>query len=102
MEMAMSRSFHQSRTQYNNRLHCAVSERRSKSRPRYTYFVLRILLLSTYELGRQPFGLASPAAWLRKRSHSVRALDLSRQSLSESTIQDAELIVFYLPMHTAT
>jgi len=26
---------------------------------------VQILLLSTYELGRQPFGLASPAAWLR-------------------------------------
>ena len=26
---------------------------------------LKVLLISTYELGRQPFGLASPAAWLR-------------------------------------
>jgi hypothetical protein len=29
-------------------------------------------------------------------------LDLSRQSLAESIAQEAELIVFYLPMHTAT
>ena len=28
---------------------------------------MRALLISTYELGRQPFGLASPAAWLRAR-----------------------------------
>jgi radical SAM superfamily enzyme YgiQ (UPF0313 family) len=63
---------------------------------------VKILLLGTYELGRQPFGLASPTAWLRKRGHSVRVLDLSRQSLDESASSEAELIVFYLPMHTAT
>ena len=28
---------------------------------------MHALLISTYELGRQPFGLASPAAWLRAR-----------------------------------
>ena len=27
---------------------------------------VRTLLISTYDLGRQPFGLASPAAWLRR------------------------------------
>jgi radical SAM superfamily enzyme YgiQ (UPF0313 family) len=63
---------------------------------------VKILLLSTYELGRQPFGLASPAAWLRKRGHSVTCFDLSRQSLNESAIREAALVVFYLPMHTAT
>jgi hypothetical protein len=26
---------------------------------------MKAILISTYELGRQPFGLASPAAWLR-------------------------------------
>jgi radical SAM superfamily enzyme YgiQ (UPF0313 family) len=63
---------------------------------------VKILLLSTYELGRQPFGLASPAAWLRNRGHSVRCFDLSRQALEEPSLREAELIVFYLPMHTAT
>jgi radical SAM superfamily enzyme YgiQ (UPF0313 family) len=61
-----------------------------------------IVLISTYELGRQPFGLASPAAWLRKRGHCVVTLDLSRQSLDASAIRGAELIAIYLPMHTAT
>lgn len=69
---------------------------------RYTVFVVKILLLSTYELGRQPFGLASPAAWLRNRRHSVHCFDLSRQPLDETALHDADLIVFYLPMHTAT
>jgi radical SAM superfamily enzyme YgiQ (UPF0313 family) len=63
---------------------------------------VKILLLGTYELGRQPFGLASPAAWLRKRGHAVRCCDLSRQGLNETALQEAQLIVFYLPMHTAT
>jgi len=63
---------------------------------------VKILLLATYELGRQPFGLASPAAWLHKHGHLVRCIDLSRQSLDENAVRDAQLIVFYLPMHTAT
>jgi len=63
---------------------------------------VEILLLGTYELGRQPFGLASPAAWLRKRGHSVHCCDLSREPLDESLLVEANLIVFYLPMHTAT
>jgi radical SAM superfamily enzyme YgiQ (UPF0313 family) len=63
---------------------------------------MNIVLISTYELGRQPFGLVSPAAWLRKRGHGVTCFDLTRQSLEESTICDAGLIAIYLPMHTAT
>jgi len=63
---------------------------------------VKILLISTYELGRQPFGLASPAAWLRKRGHGVTCLDLSRQALSEQAVREAGLIAFYVPMHTAT
>ena len=63
---------------------------------------MNIALISTYELGRQPFGLASPAAWLRKRGHLVASLDLARQALDEPAIRDAQLIAIYLPMHTAT
>jgi radical SAM superfamily enzyme YgiQ (UPF0313 family) len=63
---------------------------------------VNIVLISTYELGRQPFGLASPAAWLRARGHEVACLDLSREALDEAAIRAAELIAFYVPMHTAT
>jgi radical SAM superfamily enzyme YgiQ (UPF0313 family) len=62
----------------------------------------KIVLISTYELGRQPFGLASPAAWLRKRGHAVVCRDLARQDLDESSVRAADLIAIYLPMHTAT
>jgi radical SAM superfamily enzyme YgiQ (UPF0313 family) len=63
---------------------------------------VRILLISTYELGRQPFGLASPAAWLRREGHTVTAVDVSRTMLPRQAAQEAGLIAFYLPMHTAT
>ena len=63
---------------------------------------MKIVLISTYELGRQPFGLASPAAWLRARGHEVSCLDLSREALDETAIRAADLIAFYVPMHTAT
>ena len=63
---------------------------------------MKIALISTYELGRQPFGLASPAAWLRKRGHAVTCMDLSREPLNEGALRDAGLIAFYVPMHTAT
>jgi Radical SAM superfamily len=63
---------------------------------------MKILLISTYELGRQPFGLASPAAWLRAGGHSVVCLDLTRETLEDEQILAANLICFYVPMHTAT
>jgi len=63
---------------------------------------LEMLLVSTYELGRQPFGLASPAAWLRADGYSVHLLDLSRQTLDEDLVRAADLIAFFLPMHTAS
>ena len=63
---------------------------------------MNIVLISTYELGRQPFGLASPAAWLREQGARVTCLDLSRETLREDAVRAADLIAFYVPMHTAT
>lgn len=63
---------------------------------------VNVVLISTYELGHQPFGLASPAAWLRARGDQVTCLDLSRESLREDAIRQADFIAFYLAMHTAT
>lgn len=63
---------------------------------------MRALLISTYELGHPPFGLASPAAWLRAAGIKTDCLDLSRDTLSEDLLCAADLIAFYLPMHTAT
>jgi radical SAM superfamily enzyme YgiQ (UPF0313 family) len=63
---------------------------------------MHAVLISTYELGRQPFGLASPAAWLRRAGWDVTCLDLTKQKMREDAIRDATLIGFHLPMHTAT
>ena len=63
---------------------------------------MRVLLVSTYDLGRQPFGLASPAAWLRAAGVDVVCADTSRGPLEDHDIAAATLVAFYLPMHTAT
>jgi radical SAM superfamily enzyme YgiQ (UPF0313 family) len=63
---------------------------------------MRAVLISTYELGHQPFGLASPAAWLRRAGWQVTCLDLSRGPLDEEAVRAAHMIALHLPMHTAT
>ena len=63
---------------------------------------MSVLLLSTYDLGRQPFGLASPAAWLKRAGINVLTRDLSRDQLQDDEVRGASLIALYLPMHTAT
>jgi radical SAM superfamily enzyme YgiQ (UPF0313 family) len=63
---------------------------------------VRVLLISTYDLGRQPLGLASPAAWLRNEGIQVDCVDTSRDTLTDGQLVEAELVAFYLPMHTAT
>jgi len=63
---------------------------------------VRAVLISTYDLGRQPFGLASPAAFLRRAGHDVVCVDLTRTPLPEEAVREAGLVAIYLPMHTAT
>ena len=61
-----------------------------------------VVLISTYEMGRQPFGLASPAAWLRRDGAQVTCMDLSREPLRETVVRQADWIAIHVPMHTAT
>jgi radical SAM superfamily enzyme YgiQ (UPF0313 family) len=61
-----------------------------------------VLLISTYDLGHQPFGLASPATWLRDAGYEVGTIDLAVEQLRADTVETADLIGLYLPMHTAT
>lgn len=63
---------------------------------------MRAVLISTYDLGRQPFGLASPAAWLRDAGVEVTCADLSKERLPQDAVREASLVAFFLPMHTAT
>jgi radical SAM superfamily enzyme YgiQ (UPF0313 family) len=64
--------------------------------------LVRALLISTYDMGRQPFGLASPAAWLRQAGIEVTCADLSKDRLPQDAVRAAGLVGFFLPMHTAT
>jgi radical SAM superfamily enzyme YgiQ (UPF0313 family) len=50
-------------------------------------------------MGRQPFGLASPAAWLHEAGMAVACLDLSIDVLDSQMVEDADLVAFYVPMH---
>ena len=63
---------------------------------------MNVVLINPYELGRQPFGLAEPAAWLQREGCSVRCCDLSIQKLEEVVTPDTELVAIYIAMHTAT
>jgi radical SAM superfamily enzyme YgiQ (UPF0313 family) len=63
---------------------------------------MRVLLLSTYELGHQPLGLARPAADLLASGHEVRCTDLAVEHLDEEAICWADLVGISVPMHTAT
>ncbi len=63
---------------------------------------MHVLLISTYELGRQPFGIASPTAWLKRAGATVECLDLSIQRLDGEAVERADIVCFYVPMHTAS
>ena len=58
----------------------AVGVKRSEGYPG----AVRVLLISTYELGHQPLHLASPAAALEAAGHRVRCIDLSVERLIET------------------
>ncbi len=63
---------------------------------------MRVLLVSTYELGHQPLHVAAPAAVLRERGHEVRCLDLSIEPWPPELAAWADKVAFSVPMHTAT
>src|SRR3954454_25415731 len=63
--------------------------------------VVRVLLVSTYELGHQPLHVASPAAALRAAGHDVRCLDVSVEPWDPAAVEWADKGAFSVPMHTA-
>jgi radical SAM superfamily enzyme YgiQ (UPF0313 family) len=60
-----------------------------------------ILLVSTYELGHQPHGIALPKAFLERAGFRPAALDVSVEPLDPSRIRRARLVAISVPMHTA-
>ena len=62
---------------------------------------MRVLLVSTYELGHQPLHVASPAGRLRSAGHDVRCVDLSVEPWEPDLVDWADAVGFSVPMHTA-
>ncbi|HET9052138.1 MAG TPA: radical SAM protein, partial [Candidatus Dormibacteraeota bacterium] len=62
----------------------------------------RVLLVSLYDLGRQPFALASAAAFLGAGGHEAACLDVAIDGVDEDAVRSADAIAVHLPMHTAT
>lgn len=63
---------------------------------------MRVLLISTYELGHQPLGIASPAAALEAGGHEVSVLDTSVDSMSREALVSHDAVAISVPMHTAS
>jgi len=60
-----------------------------------------ILLLSCYELGHQPLGLAWPRAFLERAGFAPTTIDLALEPLDEAKVRRARLVAIAVPMHTA-
>ncbi len=60
-----------------------------------------ILLVSTYELGRQPFALASLGSFLERSGFSPSYVDTSLARLEPARVISARLVAISVPMHTA-
>lgn len=63
---------------------------------------MRVLLISTYELGHQPVHLAVPAGELRAHGHDVRCVDLSVDRWDPAVLDGVDRVAISAPMHTAT
>ncbi len=60
---------------------------------------MKVSLISPYEIGRQPFALAEPAAWLSREGFEVVCMDLSIDSLNLGRIEGSGVIALHLAMH---
>jgi radical SAM superfamily enzyme YgiQ (UPF0313 family) len=60
-----------------------------------------ILLISCYELGHQPFHLASLCALLRQAGYDPIPVDSAVEALTDETIHRARFVAISVPMHTA-
>src|SRR5512135_1841612 len=60
-----------------------------------------VLLVSCYELGHQPAGLAFPLAFLERAGFAPATVDLAVDRLDEASARRAALVAISVPMHTA-
>ncbi len=60
-----------------------------------------ILLVSCYELGHQPLGVAWPMAFLENAGYAPDALDIAVDPLDVARVARARMVAISVPMHTA-
>ena len=60
-----------------------------------------ILLVSCYELGHQPLGLASPLGFLERAGFTPEALDIGVERFDREKTARARFVGISVPMHTA-
>jgi radical SAM superfamily enzyme YgiQ (UPF0313 family) len=60
-----------------------------------------ILIVSCYELGHAPHGLAVPAAFLRRAGYAPALLDLALSRIDPDAAARARVVALSVPMHTA-
>lgn len=60
-----------------------------------------ILLISCYELGHQPFHLASLCALLQQAGYDPVPIDSAVETLTDEAIRGARFVAISVPMHTA-
>lgn len=61
----------------------------------------RILLISCYELGHQPLGVALPLAFLERAGYSPDVLDIAVEKIDVDKLKRAQFVGISVPMHTA-
>lgn len=61
----------------------------------------RILLISAYELGHAPHGIALPKAFLERAGYRPATLDLALERLDPVRVEGVRLAAISVPMHTA-
>lgn len=60
-----------------------------------------ILLISCYELGHQPVGIAQPAGFLEQAGYEPAGLDIAVEEFDEQRVRRARFVGISVPMHTA-
>ncbi len=60
-----------------------------------------VLLVSCYELGHQPIGIAQPLGFLRAAGFPAAGLDISVEDFDAARVRQARVVGVCVPMHTA-
>jgi radical SAM superfamily enzyme YgiQ (UPF0313 family) len=60
-----------------------------------------VLLVSCYELGHQPIGLAQSLGFLEQAGYAAATLDIAVEEFDEQRVKRARVVGISVPMHTA-